>query len=227
MRKFNSKILFATVSVVISAGALMAQNQKETIAYPDNYHEAMAHYATVDRADNKVYELYVNLEALNRWREERSFPVGTTFVIESFDASLSADGKPKRDASGNLIKGASDNEIHVSEKQDQWSNNGECTTPNLMAGQPAGEGFWRMAAFDPRNGARIANATQKPGECHQCHMDRRAENFILSRGLLDSFARSGEVSRISFDCGEREICFGGPSRPLSVPEPICPSAFPG
>jgi hypothetical protein len=227
MKQWNARVLISAVIVLLGVGVLMAQSLKETIDYPENYREEMAHYATVDRADNKVYELYVNIEALNRWREERSFSVGTTFVIESFDASLSADGKPERDASGNLIKGASDNEIHVSEKQVQWSDNGECTTPNLMAGQPAGEGFWRMAAFDPRNGTRIANATQKPGECHQCHMDRRAENFILSRGLLDSFARSGVVSRISFDCGEREICFGGPSRPLSVPEPICPSAFPG
>jgi hypothetical protein len=48
----------------------------------------------------------------------------------------------------------------------------------------------------------------------------------MSRGLLDSFARSGETSFISFSCGARDICFAGSTELSNKDEmPSCPDAF--
>lgn len=71
-------------------------------------------------------------------------------------------------------------------------------------------GTWRVGAFDPRDGSRINKTRVQIAECHQCHTDRRAEDFVLSKGLLDGFARSGQPSYISFMCEKREICFDTP-----------------
>jgi hypothetical protein len=213
-------------AVLVSAIAAFAQARPERVELPTDFRSTMAHYATVERADGKVYEIYINRTGLEGWRADRRLADGASFAIESFDAQRDGNGALLRDASGSLVKGESDNEIHVSAKRLAWNGKAECTSPSLMNGRAMGEGLWRMAAFDPRNGERIAKATQTPGECHQCHNDRRGEDFILSRGLLDRFASSGQVATISFTCGERDICFGGPPKPLSAPLPDCGETFP-
>jgi hypothetical protein len=222
MKRF---IFFVLALSLMALQATQAQTPKRDIELPNNFRQQMTHYATVDRADGKVYELFINQLALQNWRTSRQLPTGSLFVIESFYAQKNAAGNLLRDAQGRLIKGASENELHLSEKQNRWANNGECTSPSLMNGRPNGQGQWRMAAFDPRNGQRIVQATQKPALCVQCHQDRRAEDFLLSRGLLDSFSTRGRTAHISFSCGEREICFGGEPRPLSAPEPVCSDSF--
>jgi Cytochrome P460 len=224
-RSFTTIVLGSIGIAAFVALAVFAQQAPEKIHYPQNFQTSMARYATVDRADGKLYELYISNPALAAWRSERRLPPGALFVIESFSAQRGADGAVARDRDGRLLKGDSENEIHVSQKEAAWVRNGECTSPSLMGGRPSGAGQWRMAAFDPRSGQRILQASQKPAVCHQCHQDRRAEDFILSRGLLDSFVRSGQASYISFACGEREICFGGDARPLSAAEPTCADRF--
>jgi hypothetical protein len=227
---FGKRILAACVAALsvlaMSAGPTVPQQASDAVFAEADFRQSMTRYTTVDRADGKIYEIYINSIGLDGWRAERRLPMGSIFAIESFLAERNADGSLLRDADGRLVKGASENEIHVSEKRAVWPNENECTSPSLMQGRPMGEGLWRMAAFDGRNGNRIAEATQTPGECHQCHNDRRGEDFILSRGLLDSFARSDKPSYISFTCGERDICFGGPPKPLSSPLPACEATFP-
>ena len=115
-----------------------------------------------------------------------------------------------RDARGRLVRGASENEIHVTEKRTDWVQNGEITSSGLLFGNRTTGGTWRVGAFDPRDGSVIPKTDAQVRECHECHVERRAEDFVLSRGLLDGFVGSGQVSHISFSCPQREICFGTP-----------------
>jgi hypothetical protein len=218
---------FATVAV---AGIAISQDLPTAPVVGTDFRQSLSHYATVDRADGKVYELFINETGLTSWQDNRRLAPGSQFVIESFDAARLSSGELARDALGRLQKAESDNELHVSEKQAGWVPSTDCTTPSLMNGRPMnatdGGGFWRMAALDPRDGQRIARASNKQGECHQCHQENRAEDFIMSRGLLDSFARSGNVAYISFACGARDICFGGPPELSNKEEmPDCPAEF--
>jgi hypothetical protein len=203
-----------------------AQPAGPRVEFPRDFRTGMAHYATVDRADGKVYELYVNEAALAGWQRFRPFPEGAVFAIESFLAERNADGSPRTGAGGRLVKGRSENEIHVSAKRSDWPPDGECSGESLMQGQPAGSGRWRVGAFDPRDGKRIERASHPPGECVQCHTDRRGEDFLLSAGLLDTFRRTRQTVYFRWtQCGERDICFGGPPKPLSSPLPSCEATF--
>jgi Cytochrome P460 len=233
MNFMQSAVLATGAALVAFSGfATLAQHASElapvsasSVGIPADFRSTMAHYATVERADGKLYELFVNEIALDGWLSERRLPAGSVFAIESFNAERNAEGEVKRDDMQRMIKGESDHEVHLSTKQNSWQPNGECTSESLMNGTPMGLGQWRVTAFDPRDGQRIQQASHPPGECHQCHTDRRGEDFILSRGLLDSYARIGQVARIAFACGERDICFSGPAKPLSVPVPICEATF--
>jgi hypothetical protein len=214
---------FATVAV---AGIAVSQDLPTAPVVGTDFRQSLSHYATVDRADGKVYELFINETGLTSWQDNRRLAPGSQFVIESFQAARNSNGELERDTQGRLVKGPSDNELHVSEKRLSWAESKNCTSPSLMQGQPMGDGLWRMAAIDPRNGQHIAKASNTQGECHQCHQENRAEDFIMSRGLLDSFARSGETSFISFSCGARDICFAGSTELSNKDEmPSCPDAF--
>jgi hypothetical protein len=217
------------IVVVFQPQAIVAQDAATggAVTIPADFRTSMFNYVTVDRADGKIYELYINRRGLEGWQRGRDFAPGTVFAIESFAAQRGPDGTLLRDANGKLIKAESENEIHVSEKRLSWADDGACTSESLMKGAPTGTGLWRMAAFDPRNGQRIAQATQKPGECHQCHSDKRAEDFVLSPGVLDMARQaSARVTWTWANCGERDICFGGPPKPLSAPLPHCGETFP-
>jgi hypothetical protein len=192
------------ILILICTVVLAQNNARERIVYPTDFRRTMSLYSTIDRADGKVYEIFINRTALEIWRLERRLPHGTQFVIESFNAQRNASGVLLRDARGRLLKGASDNEIHVSEKRNDWTGTEQTTLGNLF-GTPTQNERWRMAAFDPRDGKSVA---VNIAECHQCHQDSRAEDFNLSRGLLDGFVRSGQPSYIAFTCEKREICFG-------------------
>ncbi len=206
------RFLLAIALVLMSGSVLLGfgaaqQASLERVEFPRNFRQTMSLYTTVDRNDGKVYEVFINRTALEVWRNQRRLPNGTQFVIESFNAQKRANGVFLRDARGRLVKGESDNDIHITEKRNNWTNNGEQTSIGMLFGSPSANGTWRVGAFDPRDGRRV---TVDVAECHKCHLDRRAEDFHLSRGLLDSFTRSGQPSYISFTCEKREICFGTP-----------------
>ncbi len=202
-------------SVNLGLGALLAvfltaalAQSPDRIPLDTGFRSTMNHYATVDRADGKVYQIYINDLALNAWRDERHLPSGTVFAIESFLAEVDANGDVVLDANRRMIAAASENDIHVAMKSENWADDGRLTTVGLLFGEETEGGTWRMAGFDPRDGSEHTELSM--AECHECHVDHRAEDFILSRGLLDRYVRSGMPAYISFSCGEREICFGSP-----------------
>ena len=187
--------------------ALLAQ-EGARIALPNDFRTSMQHYASVDRADGITYRLYINEMALDTWREERRLPSGTIFAIENFLAATDAEGRAQRDDAGRLVPGESLNDVHVAMKSASWADDGPQTTTAILRGAASAHGTWRMAGFDPRNGEPTPDLNL--AECHTCHLDPRAEDFHLSRGLLDGFVRTGTPAFISFTCVEREICFGAP-----------------
>jgi hypothetical protein len=209
--KFILSTLATIFLLLIVLACAQAVTSRERVEFPQNYREDMNLYAVVDRIDGKVYEIFVNDTALESWRDERILPNGTTFVIESFNAQQDDAGNFLRDERGRLIKGESEFEIHVNEKRSDWASNDEITSTGLLSGNETGNGQWRVSSFDPRTGlfAEPANGDGIQA-CHTCHLERRAEDFVLSRGLLDNFVRTGTPSYISFNCTEREICFGTP-----------------
>ena len=216
----------AAVTSALLAHSLSVQELPGRIDLPADFRTSLEHYATVDRADGKVYELYIDREGLEGWLAERRLVPGTMLAIESFEARRDAAGEVLRDDVGRHQRGPSDNEIHVSQKQAAWAATEECLSPSLEQGREDEGGAWRMAAFDPRSGERLATASHTAPACHGCHADPRASDFIFSGGLLDRYARTGEPAYIALGCRDREVCFGvAPDVP--PPRPDCPNDFAG
>lgn len=190
-----ARLGFAIVALVCLTGP-------SVLTLDADFRESMHHYAVVERADGRLYDLYINEVGLEGWRSGRTLVPGTAFAIESFDM------RPPAEPGEAAGREAAHHDVHVSMKSTDWAESGPISTVARLFGEPTGPATWRMAGFDPRDGSPT------PGldipECHACHLDHRAEDFILSRGLLDGFVRTGEPSRIVFRCGEREICFGTP-----------------
>lgn len=198
--------LLAAALSLLPLGVLAQDGAR--IALPDDFRVNMHHYASVDRPDGITYRLYINDLAFETWRDERRLPSGTVFAIENFLAMTDGEGQQRRDAAGRLIAGDSLNDVHVAMKSAAWAEDGPQTTTGILRGAATEDGTWRMAGYDPRTGEPTPD--MNIAECHTCHPDPRAEDFHLSRGLLDSFVRTGQAAFISFTCAEREICFGTP-----------------
>jgi hypothetical protein len=194
------------------AGAAFPPATAETAATVEralDFRTTYNHYASVDRVDGKTYRIHINDIGLEGWRADRRLPAGTVIAIESFLAETDASGGYVLE-NGRMIAGASDNDIHVVMKAEAWSpaETGP-ETRGIVRGVATENGTWRVAAFNPQTGADTPGLSMQ--ECHDCHRDHRAEDFILSRGLLDRFVSSGQPAFISFSCGERDICFGQPA----------------
>ena len=200
--------IFLTLIATVAGVALAGGTAPGVLSLPTDFRNSMHHYASVDRSDGKTYRLYVTPDTLETWRSQRRLDEGATFAIESFVAAIDADGTVLRDPEGRLVPGQSDFDVHVMVKHTNWPDDGILTTRGLLFGRATDGGSWRMAGFDPRDGSPTAGLNI--AECHECHTDHRAEDFLLSRGLLDRYARSGAPAFISFSCAEREICFGTP-----------------
>jgi hypothetical protein len=205
MRPVFSLVAVGALTMAVLASAAIFP---ETARLPADFRTTMAHYASVDRADGMTYRLYMNTVGLTGWQDQGRLPDGTIFAIEAFLAASDAGGTPLRDPEGRLVPGEAVSDVHVAEKRADWPEDGLRVTKGMRFGDPTG-GDWRFAGYDPATG--LPTAGLDIATCHDCHEDPRAEDAVLSRGLLDRFARTGEPAFISFTCGAREICFGRPS----------------
>jgi hypothetical protein len=199
---------FVVIAGLSLVPPMLVAEERAVIGLPPDFRATMEHYASVDRADGITYRLYINDLALRAWTADRRLPSGTVFAIENFLAATDASGAILRDTDGRMIAGDSLNDVHVAMKSADWADPDVQSTTGLLRGTETPDGSWQMAGFDPRTGT--ATPALDIAACHQCHLDPRAEDFHLSRGLLDRFVQTGQPAFISFACGEREICFGRP-----------------
>lgn len=173
-----------------------------TLTFDRAFRDQLVRYATVERADGKSYDLYINTVGLDGWRASRELPSGAYLAIESF-TSPGSKNATVRDVRDPVVARASDNDVHVSMKALAWSETGPMTSEGRIVGIPA-TGTWRMASYDPRTGA--PTSVVAVASCHACHRDPRAEDFVLSGKFLDSFIATGEPAAVSVPCRARDIC---------------------
>jgi hypothetical protein len=195
MKKVSATTMLALLLLLISgAFYVAAQGSRERVEFPSNFRQTMFHYATVDRPDGKIYEIFIDRTALPNVRQGEAVPSGTRLVIESFLARRN-NNQLERNAQGRLVKDRSEFDIHVIEKRNDWQSNNELTS-----------GAWRVGAFDPRDGKPTPNLNLR--ECHECHTDasKPSRDFVFSWGLLGSAARSGQTVYFSCRSTAREPC---------------------
>lgn len=137
-----------------------------------NYREALVHYATITRPDNRSRDVYITPGAAQQVANNSTarLPHGTVIVIEAHAVSA---------ATGRT--GLADN-IHVAVKRDDW------TAADYQTDERAGD--WNYFSFDPETGAMSDEAIFA---CFDCHGNNAQIDFIFSRDDLAAFGASGEV----------------------------------
>ncbi|MGL4406313.1 MAG: cytochrome P460 family protein, partial [Notoacmeibacter sp.] len=175
-------VFIGFIAAAIAGAGAAFSTVGDAIIFDPDFRETMHHYASVDRADSKTYRLYINSTGLASWRNNRTLPSGTVLAIEAFFAAEGEDGR--------LEPVLAENDIHFAMKSGNWAEVGARFTIGKTGGEPAGGGTWKYAGFDPRNKQPTAGLNIQT--CHDCHGDRRAEDAMLSRGMLDQFLAQGK-----------------------------------
>lgn len=158
------------------------------LSYPGGYREHMRHYAVVDRPDGTIRHLYVSPAALDPLARGLGVPVGTTVVLEQWQARRDAHGALVRDAGGHLVPDRLAGHLDVMQKTGE---------------RPGETRPWANARFDVAGAAPVdANLA----DCWSCHQSVAGRDFLFSGRALARFALSGEVQRR--DCGrpDRQLC---------------------
>lgn len=141
-----------------------------------NYREALVHYATITRPDNRSRDIYISPGAAQLVANNSTarLPDGTVIVIEAHHVRANPGGEPQR-------TGIADN-IHVAVKSANW------TAADYQTDERAGD--WNYFSFDPETGAMSDESTF---ECFDCHGNNSQIDFIFSRDDLAEFGASGIV----------------------------------
>ena len=151
------------------------------VAYPRNYRQDFTRYATVQRPDGTLRDLYINSIGLAAIRSYYNLPEGTVIVVEGYNALKNAQGNPVTDAEGHYVKGEPLPSIHVREKRGYW-------TADDFTSSARNEG-WNFGSFDSVTGA-IYN--ESLNACFLCHNTAPAD-FTYSTQQMSDFAATGEA----------------------------------
>lgn len=155
------------------------------MSLPENYREDFVLYLTVDRIDDTVRHIYAHPSAIDAIEADEELPFGTQIIIETWDAERDFLGNVRRDAEGHFIAGEMQANIHMMEKQDDW------TIEQLPS--PIGVIDWNFGSFDSTT--RMPS-TENRNDCMTCH-DGGAfrRDFVFSRQVIETFVNTGEETQ--------------------------------
>src|SRR5688572_5475452 len=112
---------FMIILAVSQPGVTESASAYSAVQLPDNYRENLAHYATVQRSDGTIRDIYATQTAVDRLATGRyTLPDGTIIVIEGYYAQTDSEGAYVTDADGHYVKGEPFEMIHVLEKRGNW-----------------------------------------------------------------------------------------------------------
>ncbi len=179
--------------------ACSASDQEEPayagVPYPADYATTFAHYATIDRGDATIRDLYVSPRALQGLRNTGRLPHDSVLVIELWQAALDDEGEALLDAAGRLRKGEMQSTLHVAHKRMHWD---EADFPGV-----ARAGNWNFGSFDRESGAPIdENLTA----CFNCHQASSRSDFLYSARELARFAMSDTTQYFHCNLSRRSPC---------------------
>ncbi|MCE2489231.1 MAG: cytochrome P460 family protein [Anaerolineae bacterium] len=165
------------------------------VGYPADYATSFAHYATVDRGDGTIRDLYISPRALQGLRNTGRLPHDSVLVIELWQAALDAQGEPLLDSAGHLRKGEMQDTLHVAHKRMDWDE--------ADFSSAARAGNWNFGSFDRQDGATIdENLTA----CFNCHQASSRNDFLYSARELARFAMSDTTQYFFCELGRRSPC---------------------
>lgn len=163
---------------------------------PENYREEFELYLVVDRPDETVRHLYAAPWVVDALDAGENVPFGAQVIIETWDAETDIFGNLRRDNRGRLLAGEMQPNIHMMEKQDDW------TIEELPS--PVGVIDWNFGSFDAET---MLPSTENRNDCMTCH-DGGAfrRDFLFSRPLLQDYVEENDVQYLFCSLSGRSNC---------------------
>ena len=184
------------IVVLLLLAACSAQEPADTgVPYPADYATSFAHYATIDRGDAVIRDLYINQRALQGLRSTGRLPHDSVLVIEAWEAAVDERGAPLRDETGRYRKAEPLSMLHVAHKRNDWRQE---DFPGA-----ARSGNWNFGSFAHVGGERIdENLTA----CFNCHQANARNDFIYSAEQLLRYSLSDTTQYFFCELGRRSPC---------------------
>ena len=113
-------IVVALLLLAACSGSEQDEPAYAGVPYPADYATTFAHYATIDRGDATIRDLYISPRALQGLRNTGRLPHDSVLVIELWQAALDDEGEALLDAAGRLRKGEMQSTLHVAHKRMHW-----------------------------------------------------------------------------------------------------------
>jgi Cytochrome P460 len=165
------------------------------VSYPAGYRTDFLHYATVQRPDGTIRDLYVN-DIGARAAQTGEMAPGTIIVIEGYEALTTENGEYITDDQGHYIKGEAMPMVHVREKRSDWSNNDFVSN--------ARNGRWNSGSFELQTGNLFKESLTA---CFHCH-STAPDDFLYSFPQLYAYAQTGELQYFLCRTTGRTACEG-------------------
>ncbi len=194
-------IVFGGAMVFIAATISPAPRQPATpsrysaVQLPADYQTRFVQFATVQRPDGTVRNLYINPESPDYLRSSFTLPSGTTIVIEGFYAVKNAAGDYLVDSNGRYSIGEPFEMIHVLEKRGNW------TPADFVDDNRIGQ--WNFGSFDTKTGGHY---DENMSACFHCHNATSRTDFLYSAALLGQYLNTGETQFFLCDLPDRIAC---------------------
>ena len=192
---FSCLLLFAITSLPSSQNAQSDADpapRSSGVQLPTDFQNTLVHYATVERRDGTIRDVYINAEAIEAVRNRGFLPNNTIMVIEGFDSQLDADGQFVTDDNGHFIKGEPLEMIHVAHQNAAWTDADYVDDTRLAN--------WNFGSFS----AETLDPFVEPiAPCFQCHSPHGGP-FTLN--TLRTYSRSGDVQYVYCDQIGRSPC---------------------
>jgi hypothetical protein len=170
--------------------------QHSGVKFPTDYQTQFIQYATVQRSDGTIRNLYINPEAIDFLKQGYAFlPNHTVIVIDGHYALKTADGEYQFDSAGNYLNGAPFEMLHVAEKRDDWAS-GDFVSENRI-------GNWNFGSFAPATGGYF---DENMSACFHCHNATSQTDFIYSTRLLAHYLQTDRVQYLVCNLPDRIEC---------------------
>lgn len=170
--------VFITLPVVaaLTEKSVEIPNPELPVEFPNGF----IHYATVQRPDGTIRDLYMNESAFSKFDGLYSLPEGTTLVITGYVAQKDQAGNWVMNE-GQYTRGQAFDMIHIRTKRRGW--------PDESFPSDARNGDWNYGSFQT-GGVRFEEPLTP---CFHCHNTAEQPDFTYTFPLLMEYWRTGEV----------------------------------
>lgn len=165
------------------------------VKLPPNYRADYVRYATIQRPDGTIRDIYINADALTEMKNSYLIPDDTTIVIDGYNAQKNTNGAYITDNDGHYIRGEPLEMVHVRQKRSDW-------LPSDFVSE-ARNGDWNYGSFDIKTGAPYDESITA---CFNCHHASEQPEFLYSYTQLNGYQVDGETQYFFCDLTGRTAC---------------------